>query len=141
MAVVKRYISAIADEMSDGLSDAFYDKSVQAAGLRAFFTLADKWDLAKQDAIALLGDPKERTYYNWKQGKIGFVPADTMRRIGYLLGIHKALRILYRNPVNLYGWIRQPNQILGGQSPLQRMVKGDMSDIAMVRRMLDAARG
>ena len=121
--------------------DALYDKTIQAAGLRAFFALVDKWDIAKQDAIALLGDPKERTYYNWKQGKIGFVPADTMRRIGYLLGIHKALRILYRNRDNLYGWIRQPNTRLGGQSPLERMVKGDMADIAMIRQMLDAVRG
>ena len=51
--------------------DALHDKAVQTIGLRAFFALADKWRLKPADAMALLGDPKDRTYYNWKQGRIG----------------------------------------------------------------------
>ena len=36
--------------------------------LRAFFNLAEIWDLSNAEQITLLGSPKERTFYNWKKG-------------------------------------------------------------------------
>ena len=111
-----------------------------AAGLKAFFSLMDRWNVRNAQAMILLGEPKERTFYNWKAGEIGSVPADTIRRIGYLLGIHKALRILFTNPENVYGWINRENEDFGGQSPLARMLAGDVTDLAYVRQYLDGMR-
>jgi len=126
---------------NDDVKAILENKEHQVVGLKAFFNLASLWELNRHDAASLLGDPKERTYYNWKEGKVGFVPTDTMRRISYLLGIHKALRILYRNPENLYKWIKQPNDYFNGQSPLERMVNGDMVEMAHVRKYIDGIRG
>jgi hypothetical protein len=64
-----------------------------------------------------------------------------MSRIGYLLGIHRALRTLFSNPENVYGWINKENDDFGGQSPLQRMLGGEIIDLAYVRQYLDALRG
>ncbi len=110
-------------------------------GLKAFFKLMEIWRVENVEARALLGAPKERTFFNWKKGQATYVPADTMRRIGYILGIHKALRILFTNPENVYGWVRRSNADFGGQSPLQRMTAGDVTDLAAVRAYLDAVRG
>ncbi len=112
-----------------------------AAGLKAFFALAEHWRLNAEQARTLLGQPSERTFYNWKGGKVGNPSHDTMSRIGYLLGIHRALRTLFSNPENVYGWISRENDDFNGQSPLQRMLGGDVTDLAYVRQYLDALRG
>ena len=119
-----------------------FDSEAHAlAGLRAFFQLMERWGVGNEEARVLLGRPSPRTLYNWKAGRAGRLPHDTMRRISYLLGIHKALRILFGEPANTYGWLRRPNADFGGQAPLARMLAGDVTDLAAVRRYLDAARG
>jgi len=119
----------------------FASRAHAIAGMKAAFKLMDLWGLGKSEMIILLGEPTSRTYHNWKNGEVKTVPADTLRRIGYLMGIHKGLRLLFQNPENIYGWVRRSNDDFGGQSPLQRMLGGDMTDLAYVRQYLDAARG
>jgi hypothetical protein len=109
--------------------------------LRGFFRLAELWGLSMEQARVLLGRPSRATMYNWKAGRARTLPHDTLRRISYLLGIYKALQILYRDPQQADAWIRRPNAAFGNQSALERMLAGDMTDLAAVRAHLDAARG
>ena len=120
--------------------DVLASKPHAAAGMKAVFRLLEQWQVDNTGARNLLGEPSKRTFHNWKAGKVATVPADTMRRIGYLLGIHKALRLLFRNPDNIYRWITRPNDDFARQSPLQRMLGGDVTDLAYVRQYLDAMR-
>ena len=94
----------------------------------------------REDARALLGAPAERTFYAWRAGNAVRVPMDTLRRIGYVAGIYKALELLYSDPHLADDWIKRPNRAFGGQTPLQRMRAGDVTDLAAVRAYLDAAR-
>jgi hypothetical protein len=84
--------------------------------------------------------PAERTFYDWKAGRAKRVPLDTLRRIGYIAGIYKALEILYSNPAHADAWVKRPNKYFGEQTPLQRMAAGDVVDLAAVRAYVDAAR-
>ena len=111
------------------------------AALRGFFAITQAWELTAEDARALLGAPAERTFYAWRAGNAVRVPVDTLRRIGYVAGIYKALELLYSDPRLADDWIKRPNQAFGGQTPLQRMRAGDVTDLAAVRAYLDAARG
>lgn len=111
-----------------------------AAALRGFFAIMQAWGLTADDARALLGAPAERTFYAWRAGNAVRVPMDTLRRIGYLAGIYKALEVLYSDPHQADDWIKRPNQAFGGQTPLARMRAGDVTDLAAVRSYLDAAR-
>jgi hypothetical protein len=111
-----------------------------AVALRGFFAIAQAWGLSTEDARALLGAPPERTFYAWRAGNAVRVSRDTLHRIGYIAGIFKALEILYADPHVADGWIRRPNRAFGGQTPLQRMRAGDITDLAAVRSYLDAAR-
>jgi Antitoxin Xre/MbcA/ParS C-terminal toxin-binding domain/Antitoxin Xre-like helix-turn-helix domain len=109
--------------------------------LRAFFRLVGLWGLNVEQARVLLGRPARATLYNWKAGRAKSLPHDVLRRISYLLGIYKALQILYQDPALADGWLARPNAAFGGQSAIQRMLAGDVTDLAAVRAHLDAARG
>jgi hypothetical protein len=111
-----------------------------AAALRGFFAIMQAWGLGGEDARALLGTPAERTFYAWRAGNAVRVPMDTLRRIGYVAGIYKALELLYSDPHMADDWIKRPNRAFGDQTPLQRMRAGDVTDLAAVRSYLDAAR-
>jgi uncharacterized protein (DUF2384 family) len=108
--------------------------------LRGFFQMMDAWNVGAEDARLILGSPAERTYYTWRAGKAVRVPQDTLRRIGYVAGIYKALQIVYSDPRLADTWVNRPNRAFGGQTPLERMRAGDVTDLAAVRAYLDAAR-
>ena len=110
-----------------------------AAALRGFFAIAQAWKLTAEDARAVLGAPAERTFYAWRAGTAVRVPMDTLRRIGYVAGIYRALEMVYSDPHLADGWIKRPNRAFGDQTPLQRMRAGDVTDLAAVRSYLDAA--
>ena len=57
------------------------------------------------------------------------------------MGIHKALRIIFREPQRGYAWIRAANDAFGSRSALDVMLGGDLTDLMRVRRYLDAERG
>ncbi|HEX5326180.1 MAG TPA: MbcA/ParS/Xre antitoxin family protein [Acetobacteraceae bacterium] len=106
-----------------------------------FFRITDLWGADNAQVRAMLGHPAERTFYKWRAGEVGAVPMDVVRRIGYVSGIWKALQILYSDHVQADGWVRRPHRHFGGQTPLERMSAGDVTDLAAVRQYLDAARG
>jgi hypothetical protein len=111
--------------------------------LRAFFKLADRWQLRISDQRKLLGDPPESTFYKWKRQQAGSVSRDVLERISYLLGIYKDLQILFNDPAQADAWIHKANQatLFGGQSAMQRMLSGNVADLYVVRQYLDAQRG
>ena len=114
--------------------------SLPANALKGFFRIMESWGVGTEEARILLGAPAERTYYAWRKGEGVRVPEDTLRRIGYVAGIYKALQILYSDPALADGWVGRPNRAFGGQTPLERMRAGDVTDLAAVRNYLDAAR-
>lgn len=113
------------------------------AGLRTFFNIAQKWGLSDDEARALLGSPAAAVYSRWKRDQEGAVPADTLKRISYILGIYKALHLLFTEPGQADSWLRRSNAapIFGGRSALDRMMAGHIADLSAVRQYLDAQRG
>lgn len=111
--------------------------------LRAFFRLADHWKLRGAEQRRLLGEPPESTFFKWKRDQDGNPGRDVIERISYLLGIWKALQILFPDPDQADAWLRRPNQapLFGGQSALDRMLSGNVADLYVVRQYLDAQRG
>jgi Protein of unknown function (DUF2384) len=113
----------------------------QSLAVQGFFSIMGHWGADNSAARRILGDPPERTFYAWKKGQVSSrVPEDTLRRIGYVAGIWKALQIVYSDPQHADVWASRPNKAFGGQTPLQRMAAGDVTDLAAVRAYVDAAR-
>ena len=119
------------------------DAALAAPALRSFFRLAEHWNLRAAEQRKLLGDPPESTFYKWKRAQAGGLGRDTLERISYLLGIWKALQILFPDPAQADAWLRKPNAapLFGGHSALERMLSGNVADLFVVRQYLDAQRG
>ncbi|MEB0033165.1 DUF2384 domain-containing protein [Undibacterium sp. RTI2.1] len=119
-------------------NDAF---KLSTAGLKAFFNICRAWQLTSDQEIILLGAPSGASYENWKRSpETAHLDHDTLERISYLLGIYKALQILF--PIDIYAdaWIRKPNDapLFLGKSALDFMLSGNVSDLFLVRQYLDS---
>jgi hypothetical protein len=110
--------------------------------VRSFSGICEKWGLTTDEQLALLGHPARSTYFKWKK-EGGVLPRDTQDRISYILGIYKALHIIFADDEAADTWIRQANTapLFGGRSALQKMTDGTLVDLHDVRRYLDAQRG
>lgn len=111
-----------------------------AALFRAAVNLFRAWNLTDEQAATLLDMPL-RTYRRWKAGERGRLDRDKKARLSNLMGIHKALRLIFREPQRGYAWVRPANAAFGGRSALEVMLGGELTDLMRVRRYLDAERG
>jgi hypothetical protein len=110
--------------------------------LKGFFNIVDRWGIRDEDARSLLGGLSNGPYYTWKKQPVRLLGTDVLARISYLVGIFKALHILY-GPKLADEWVLLPNtnRIFGGESPLTYMKRGGIPAMQVVRRLLDARRG
>jgi len=111
-----------------------------AALFRAALNLFGKWELTDEQAATLLDMPV-RSFRRWKAEGPGRISRDGRARLSNLMGIHKALRIIFSEPRRGYAWIRAGNSAFAGASALDVMLGGELTDIMRVRRYVDAERG
>jgi hypothetical protein len=112
------------------------------SAVRAFFNMMARWGIRDEDARVLLGGMSNGPYYEMKKDSDRVLDTDRLLRISYLIGIFKALNILYSKKL-ADAWITLPNtnRIFSGQTPLAYMMKGGLPAMQTVRRLLDARRG
>lgn len=117
-------------------------KRLSVSALKAFLNIVDRWSIRDEDARALLGGVSNGPYYRWKREPPGLLDTDVLTRISYLVGIFKALNILYGERL-ADEWVRLPNsnRIFAGTTPLNFMIRGGIPALQTVRRLLDARRG
>jgi hypothetical protein len=112
------------------------------SAVKAFFNIMEKWNVRDADARTLLGGISNGQFYQMKKNPQRTLDTDTLARISYLVGIFKALNILYSEEL-ADAWVQRlnTNRIFGGGTPLAYMMKGGQSAMQIVRRLLDARRG
>jgi hypothetical protein len=118
-------------------------KRLSAPAVRTFFNVADTWGLTVKEQLALLGFPAPSTYHKYKAGQVGTLSYDTLTRVSLVLGIYKALHILYPSDALADSWIRLPNanDLFGGRPAIHLMMNGGIDGLFQVRRLLDGRRG
>jgi hypothetical protein len=109
-------------------------------GLRAFFNIAEAWDLSTLQQMRLLGLRSRSTLCAWKRGEVRAISRDALERISYVLGIYKALHILLPEQAAADAWVKRPNAapLFSGRSALERMTAGNVGDLLVIRQFLDA---
>ncbi len=121
------------------------DESVRHDLARVVAALLEKWALPTETQLALLGmSPESRKVLpQFRRGERALPNTrDTLDRAGYLLGIHKALRLLFPEDEALrYGWVRRRNKMLDGKPPLEVMLDEGLVGLARVARFADFQRG
>jgi hypothetical protein len=111
---------------------------------RMVVALLDHWKLPPHDQAVLLGlsTQSRSTIARYRRGEPLADSADLLARAGHLLGIHKALRILFPQDRDLaYAWVTTPNRSFGDVAPLEVMKRHGYEGILAVRRYLDFERG
>lgn len=112
---------------------------------RVIATLFEKWELPTETQLALLGmSPESRKVLaQYRRGERSLPNSrDTLDRAGYLLGVHKALRLLFPEDTDLrYQWVQRRNRLLGERTPLEVMVDDGLVGLARVARFVDFQRG
>lgn len=115
---------------------------LSGSALRGFFNIMERWQVRDEDARMLLGGVSNGPFYEMKKSPDRLLDADRLQRISYLVGIFKALHILYSTDL-ADAWVTRANsnRIFSGQPPLQYMLRGGLPAMQTVRRLLDARRG
>jgi hypothetical protein len=124
------------------LNDRSERERLSPPAVRTFFNMMSRWRVRDEDARALLGGVSNGAFYQMKKDADRILEPDRLLRISYLVGIFKALNILYSEPL-ADSWVQleNSNRIFGGQAPLAYMIRGGAPAMQIVRRLLDARRG
>lgn len=113
--------------------------------VKLFLGIADEWNLSEEQRCTLAGLSSRTTLHTWRKkvaAKEGIkLSGDTLERLSYLAGIYKGVQMLFTDPEQWKTWIKKPNRDFGGQSALDRMLAGNVTDLSDVRRYLDGWRG
>lgn len=123
------------------LADAATRARLSPPAIAAFFSIVDKWQLRNEDAMALLGGASHGRYFELKKNRKGLLSQDELTRISLLIGIFKALNILFA-PRLANQWISRENSnpIFNNAPPLQFLMHGGVPGMIGVRRLLDSRR-
>ncbi|OLN24830.1 hypothetical protein DVDV_3883 [Desulfovibrio sp. DV] len=113
------------------------------SAIKGFCNIMAKWSIRDADAKALLGVVSNGRYYVMKKApESALLSQDELHRVSFLVGIFKALHILFGEEL-ADAWVQRPNQnrIFRGATPLAYLIRGGLPAFQTVRRLLDARRG
>ncbi len=141
-ALALPHIAGYAFDVSPDLSQAATRARLSRSAIKGFLRIVEKWELRDTDARLLLGGMSSGSFYALKKEQQRTLDQDTLTRISLLIGIFKALNILY-SPKLADAWITLPNRnpMFQGASPLAYMLQRGQPGMVAVRQLLDARRG
>ena len=110
--------------------------------IEAFFAIGEKWHLRNEDAMVLLGGASNGRYYELKKKRHGLLSQDELTRVSLLIGIFKALNILFSERL-ANEWVSRPNSnpMFNDAPPLELMIRGGVPAMISMRRLIDGWRG
>lgn len=117
--------------------------NANAIGLKATMNILDKWGCSPEQEWLILG-MKKSSYYNYReQPASARLSEDQLERMSYVLNMHQALRIVFDNAENVYGFMRMNNNnpFFNGRSPLELIATGNFGTLYEVSKRIDALRG
>ena len=131
--------------MAVALQQQAFSKRQCVTGLRAAVGILEKWAASSDQACRILRISRS-TYTRARQRDPDWavtLDADQMQRISFVLNIHAALRLVFDNPENVYGFpsMANDNDFFNGRSPLEIMAQGDMISLYETFRRIDVLRG
>jgi hypothetical protein len=124
------------------LGDPATRKRLSRAAIAAFFRIVDAWRVNNGDAMRLLGGVSHGRYYSLKKAGRGLLSQDELTRVSLLIGIFKALNILFaRKLADRWILLANSNPMFRGSSPLAALIEGGLPAMVQLRRLLDSRRG
>ncbi|HVC00133.1 MAG TPA: antitoxin Xre-like helix-turn-helix domain-containing protein [Candidatus Dormibacteraeota bacterium] len=142
MATLQQAVAGFSTPKPVDLSRKDVQKRLSGSAVSAFFKLAQCWQLRDEAARQLLGGISNGLFYELKRGHKKTLDQDKLTRISLLVGIFKALNILYsRKLADAWVNLDNANPMFEGGAPLSYMIRGGVPALVRVRQLLDARRG
>jgi uncharacterized protein (DUF2384 family) len=124
------------------LTDPATREKLSRAAIQGVLKIAEKWNLKNEDAMALLGGISNGKYYELKKTQKGVLTQDELTRVSLLIGIFKALNILFQEKLaNQWVSRRNSNPMFNNAPPLACMIETGIPGMIAVRRLLDSHLG
>jgi hypothetical protein len=110
--------------------------------LRTFFNIAEAWELSAPEQMRVLGIESYQTL-RCLRGGVTTISEGTLQRISLVIGPYRALEILLPSPGAANAWVKKANAapLFEGRPALDLIASGDVADLLVVRRYLDAQLG
>jgi hypothetical protein len=142
MAIIQPSVAGFSWDMAVDLSKKENRTRLSPSAIKGLLRIATQWKLRDEDTRELLGGISSGSFYDMKGRTAKTLDTDRLTRISLLIGIYKALNILYSAKL-ANAWITLPNTnpMFGGDSPLNYLKKGGIPAFMRVRQLLDARRG
>jgi len=142
MATIQQAVVGFSWDTAVDLSGTENRTRLSPAAIKGLLRIAKHWELRDDDTRALLGGISSGSFYALKNLARKRLDEDQLTRISLLVGIYKALNILYSQKL-ADAWITLPNTnpMFGGDSPLNYVKKGGIPAFLRVRQQLDSRRG
>lgn len=142
-ALLTPHIAGYTFDVAANLADPAARERLSPAALKAFLRIMEQWGVKDTDARELLGSISSGSFYELKKnGGKRPLSQDVLTRISLLLGIYKALHILY-SPKLANAWMTRPNinPMFGGLAPLAYALRYGQPGMLNLRQLLDSRRG
>ncbi|MFT4926400.1 MAG: hypothetical protein ACI8WB_002498 [Phenylobacterium sp.] len=113
-----------------------------SVALKVAINILDKWQCKAAQKQAILAVGRSTLYKIQDDPHSARLSVDQLERVSYILNIHQALRIIFSNPENVYGFMQMANHNpwFNGKSPLALISSGRFSTLYEVFKRIDAMR-
>lgn len=112
------------------------------AAFKMGVNILDKWGCSITQKLAILSVPRS-TYHRYiKSDTAVSLNSDQLERLSYLANIHQALRLVFSNPDNVYGFMGMVNNnpYFNGRTPLSIISTGNFGSLYEVFKRIDSMR-
>lgn len=105
--------------------------------------LLNTWHLNADSACILLGfEPSDSSYIDdVLRGYATLRGRDAKDRITYLFQIRTLLSALFRDDSVENEWLREPQEILNGETPMKLLLEGSMENLLLVKEYVELVAG
>lgn len=104
--------------------------------------ILEKWGCSAQQKQTIMGISKSSFHRYQKDPTSVTLNNDQLERLSYLANIHQALRMVFSNPDNVYGFMGMTNNnpYFNGKSPLSLISTGHFGTLYEVFKRIDSMR-
>jgi len=102
------------------------------------------WELSTEEQLSMLGlsITNRAALTRYRNGEPLGANRDLLERAGYILSIHKSLRLIFPHDREVaYAWMSRRNRAFKGSSPAEVVSSWGFTGLLMVRAYLDRQRG
>lgn len=119
-----------------------FTKDQSRVVLNTALNILTKWAASTEQSCNILRVSRS-TIARTLQGKGVELDSDQLERASIVLNCHAALRLVFDNPENVYGFpqMENHNDFFNGRRPLEIMAQGDLMSLFETYKRIDALRG